>query len=149
MLLKLSLDAPMTLIIFIKILMNAIQTKNAKKLILLDDIVADMLSNKKHLPIVKELFTRVRNINISSVAFFLLFFFFFFFFLRNFSLLYEILLHLTLHTTSLWKSETSEMFNKLQPFIHLILILESLWGFTKIYRVTIFFHRKQYKLKIK
>ena len=53
MLLKLSLDAPMTLIIFIKILMNAIQTKNAKKLILLDDIVADILSNKKHLPIVK------------------------------------------------------------------------------------------------
>ena len=32
-----------------------------------------------------------------------------------------------------------QMFNKLQPFIHLILILESLWGLTKIYHVTFSF----------
>ena len=41
---------------FIKILKNTIQIKKRKILIVLDDIIADMLSDKKLNPIVTELF---------------------------------------------------------------------------------------------
>ena len=41
-----------------------IQIKNAKKLIGFDDIIADMLINKKSNPIVTELFIRGRKLNI-------------------------------------------------------------------------------------
>ena len=48
----------------IKILKNKTQIKN-KILIIFDDMIADMLSNKKLNPIVTELFIRGRKINIS------------------------------------------------------------------------------------
>ena len=41
--------------------------KKRKTLILFDDIIADMLSNKKHNPIVTELFITERKLNISLV----------------------------------------------------------------------------------
>ena len=48
-------------------LTNTIQSKNTKIMIILDYMVADMLSNKKINPIVTELFVRGRKLNISLV----------------------------------------------------------------------------------
>ena len=42
-------------------------TKNRKVLIVFDDMIADMINNKKLNPIVTELFTRDRKLNISIV----------------------------------------------------------------------------------
>ena len=53
----------MTWMIFIKILNNTIQLKNIN--IVFDDIIAEMLSNKKLNPIESELFIRGRKLNIS------------------------------------------------------------------------------------
>ena len=53
--------------IFIKILKNTIQIRNKKKLIVFDDMIAEMLSNKKLNPIVTELFIRGRKLIISLV----------------------------------------------------------------------------------
>ena len=51
--------------IFIKTLKNKTQLKKCKILIVLDDMIADMLSNKKLNPIVTELFISDRKLNIS------------------------------------------------------------------------------------
>ena len=64
MILRLLLNTQIIWIIFTKILANAIQIRNIKILILFDDMIADMLSNKKLNPIVTELF-RGRKLNIS------------------------------------------------------------------------------------
>ena len=56
MILKLLLNIQMIWMTFIKILKNTIQIKKRKILIVLDDIIADMLSDKKLNPIVTELF---------------------------------------------------------------------------------------------
>ena len=53
-------------IIFIKTLKNTIQIRN-KILLVFDDLIADMLNNKKLNPIVTELFIRGRNLNIFLV----------------------------------------------------------------------------------
>ena len=58
------LNTQMIYKIFIKILNDTIQIKNAKKLIGFDDIIADMLINKKINPIVTELFIKGRKLNI-------------------------------------------------------------------------------------
>ena len=58
------LNTQMIYKIFIKILNDPIQIKNAKKLIGFDDIIADMLINKKINPIVTELFIKGRKLNI-------------------------------------------------------------------------------------
>ena len=42
--------------------------KKQKKLIVFDDMIAEMLTNKKHIPIVTELFIRGRKLNISIVS---------------------------------------------------------------------------------
>ena len=55
--LKLLLNTRMIWIVFIKTLKNTIQIRN-KILIVFDDMIADMLSNKKLNPIVTELFIR-------------------------------------------------------------------------------------------
>ena len=52
--------------IFIKTLKNTTQIKK-KILIVFDDMIADMLSNKKLNPVVTELFIRGRKLNISLV----------------------------------------------------------------------------------
>ena len=51
--------------ILIKTLKDTTQKKQHKILIVLDDIIADMLSNKDLTPIVTELFIRGRKLNIS------------------------------------------------------------------------------------
>ena len=51
--------------IFIKILKNTIQIKSCQILIFFDDVIADMLCNKKLNPIVNELFIRCIKLNIS------------------------------------------------------------------------------------
>ena len=51
--------------IFTKILKNTIQIKERKTLIVFDDMIADMLSNKKFIAIATELFIRGRKLNIS------------------------------------------------------------------------------------
>ena len=48
-----------------RVLMITIQSE--KKLILFDDVIANIMSNKKFQAIIKELFIRCRNINISLV----------------------------------------------------------------------------------
>ena len=53
--------------IFIKILKNTIQIKNAKYWSYFDRIIVDMLSNKKGNPIVTKLFIRGRKLSISPV----------------------------------------------------------------------------------
>ena len=53
--------------IFIKTLKNTTQIKKRKILIVFDDMIADMLSNKKPNPVVTELFIRGRKLNISLV----------------------------------------------------------------------------------
>ena len=64
---KLLLNTQMIWMMSIKILKNTIQKKIWKILIVLDDMIADMLSNKKLYPIVFELFIRGRKLNISFV----------------------------------------------------------------------------------
>ena len=54
-------------IIFIKILKNTNQTENVKYLIVFDDMIADMLTNKKLNSVVTELFIRKRKFNISPL----------------------------------------------------------------------------------
>ena len=46
---------------------NTIQTKSGKKLIVFDDMISDMVSNKKLNPLVNELLKRGRKLNISLV----------------------------------------------------------------------------------
>ena len=53
--------------IFIKILKNTIQIKKRKILIAFDNMITDMLDNKKLNPIVTELFIRGGTLNISFV----------------------------------------------------------------------------------
>ena len=48
--------------IFIKTLKNTIQIKKSEILIVFDDIVADMLNNKKLNPVITELNIRGRNL---------------------------------------------------------------------------------------
>ena len=62
---KIVLNTQMIWVIFIKILKNT--TKKHKILIVFDDMIADMLSNKRFNPIVTELFIRGRKLNISLV----------------------------------------------------------------------------------
>ena len=51
-----------------KILKNTIQKKKKRKaLIVFDDVIADMISNKKHNSVVTELYIRGRKINVSHI----------------------------------------------------------------------------------
>ena len=59
------LNIQMVWMIFIKLSKNTIQIKTKKILIVFDDIIADMVSNKKVNPVVTELFIRGRKVNIS------------------------------------------------------------------------------------
>ena len=63
MILKLLLNTLMIWMISTKILINAIQVKN-KILIVFDDVIAAMFTNKKLNPIVTKLSIRVRKLNI-------------------------------------------------------------------------------------
>ena len=65
MIVKLILKTQMTWRVFIKTFRKTIQIKKRKILIALDDMIADLLSNRKLDPIRTELFIRDRKLNIS------------------------------------------------------------------------------------
>ena len=67
MILKLLLNSQIIFKMLIKILKNTIYKRNVKYLIVFDDIIADMISNKKLNVIVIELFITGRKLNISIV----------------------------------------------------------------------------------
>ena len=67
MILNILLNTQMILMIFIKTLKNTTQIKKRIMLIVFDDAISDKLINKKHNPIVTELFRRGRKLNISLV----------------------------------------------------------------------------------
>ena len=52
---------------FMRKLMITIQSDKEKKLILFDEMIADIMTNKKCQTIIKELFIRCRKLNISLV----------------------------------------------------------------------------------
>ena len=64
---KLLLNSQMIWMVFIKILKNTVQIKKQKIWIVFDDLIVDMLSNKKLNPIVTELFITYIKLNISLV----------------------------------------------------------------------------------
>ena len=73
MVLKLLLNIQIIWMMFIKILKNTIQNKNTKSkkrkiLIVFDDVIFNMLSNKKLIALVIELFIRSRKLNISLIV---------------------------------------------------------------------------------
>ena len=74
--------------------------KKWKILFIFDDMIADMLSNKKLNPIVIELFITERKLNILFLS-------------HNLILLFQKILDLIQHTILLWKFQTKENFNKL------------------------------------
>ena len=65
MILKLLLNIPTIWIIFIKTLKNT--NKKRKVIIVFDNMIADMLNNKKFNPIVTEFFVSGKKLNISLV----------------------------------------------------------------------------------
>ena len=89
----------------IKILKNTVQIKKRKMLIVFDDMITDMLDNKKLNWIVTELFIRGRTQNISFV------------FVTQSYFAAPKNVRITLCTTLLWKFQTNEKFKK----IHLII----------------------------
>ena len=67
MILKLLLNTKMIWMIFIKNIEEYNPNKKCKLIIIFDDMIADMLSNKKLNPVVTELFIRGKKLNISLV----------------------------------------------------------------------------------
>ena len=86
--------------------------KNRKILIVFDDMIADMLNNKKLNPIVTELFIRGKKLNI-SIAFITQFYF-------------DVPKNIRLRTILLRKFQTNQNFNKLHLIIHQILTYKTL-----------------------
>ena len=93
--------------------------KEQKILIIFDDMVADIFSNKKLNPIVTELFLRGRKLNISLV----------FITQSYFAVLKNI--RLNQHTILLWKFQTKENLNVLHLIINQRLTFKTLWTFIK------------------
>ena len=52
---------------FMRILMITIQSEKEKKITIFDDMIADIMGNKKFQTIIKELFIRCRKLNISLI----------------------------------------------------------------------------------
>ena len=93
--------------------------KKRKILITFDDMIADMMSNKRLNPIISELFIWGRELNISLV------------FVTQSYFTVPRNIRLNSHTILLWKSKTKESFNKLHLIIHQILTFKTLWIFIK------------------
>ena len=104
MILKLLLNAQINWMVF---LYNP--NKKREILIVFDDMIADILSNKKLYPIVTELFIRGRKLSISSV------------FTTQFYFAVSKLLGQILRTALLWTFQTKKNFNKLHVILHQIL----------------------------
>ena len=93
--------------------------KEQKILIVFDDMIADMLSNKKLNPIVTELFIRGRKLNTSPV------------FISQFH--FAVPKNIRLNSTCyfMMKIQTNESLNTLHLIINQILIFKTSWVFTK------------------
>ena len=93
--------------------------KKRKILIVFDDMIADMLSNKKLNPIVTELFIRGRKLNTSPV------------FISQFH--FAVPKNIRLNSTCyfMMKIQTNESLNTLHLIINQILIFKTSWVFTK------------------
>ena len=93
--------------------------KKRKLLIVFDDMIADMLSNKKLNPIVTELFIRGRKLNTSPV------------FISQFH--FAVPKNIRLNSTCyfMMKIQTNESLNTLHLIISQILIFKTSWVFTK------------------
>ena len=93
--------------------------KEQKILIVFDDMIADMLSNKKLNPIVTELFIRGRKLNTSPV------------FISQFH--FAVPKNIRLNSTCyfMMKIQTNESLNTLHLIISQILIFKTSWVFTK------------------
>ena len=88
--------------------------KKRKILIVFDNIIADMLTNKKFNLVLTELFIRGRKLNISLI-----------FIIQSYFSLPKILDSM-LHTFLLRNFQTNKNFNKLHLIIHQILNLQTL-----------------------
>ena len=55
---------------FIRILMITIQSEKEKKLIVFDDMIADIMANEQFQAIIKELFIRCRKLKINFTCFY-------------------------------------------------------------------------------
>ena len=106
MMLKLLLNIRMIQMIFLYILMNTDQIKNRKVLMVVDDIIADMLCNKKPQLTVTESFIRNFCLLLS----------------HKFILQHQNILDYTLHTTLLGKFQIKENFKKSQIIINQTLL---------------------------
>ena len=91
--------------------------RKRKTLIVFDDMIADIMTNKKFQAIIKELFIRCRKLNISLV----------FITQSYFSVPKDVRLNSTHYW--LWKSATEKNYKILQLIILHILIIKILWGF--------------------
>ena len=61
------LSAQTLWLMFMRILMTKTQTEKVKILIVFDDMIANIMTNKKFQAIIKELFIRCRKLNIPLV----------------------------------------------------------------------------------
>ena len=67
MIFKLLLNTQIIRKMFIRISKNTVMEKKRKILLVFDDVIADMINNKKLNPVVTELFIKGRKLNISIV----------------------------------------------------------------------------------
>ena len=88
------------------------QNNKQKILIVFDDTLADMLNKKKYNPVVAELFTRGRILNICLV------------FITQ--------IYLAVPKNVQQKFQTKEIFNKLDLIVYQILTFKTLWIFMKV-----------------
>ena len=134
---KISLMVKTRILMVLKLLLNTQMTwmkmrehnpnKKHKILIVFDDLIADILSNKTLNLISTELFIRGGKLNISLL-----------FIKQSYSAMLKSIT-VIIRTTLLWKFQTNKNFSKLCLRIYQILTLKTLWIIIKMYWKTIFF----------
>ena len=119
MILKVLLTTQIILMIFMKMLTNTIQIRNAKYWSFLMIWLLMCLEIKKLIQIVTKLYVRDRTLNISLV------------FIAKSDFTVSKNYRLNLHIILLWKFQTNENFNKSNLIIHQIMNFKTLWIFIK------------------
>ena len=119
MILKVLLTAQIILMIFMKMLTNTIQIRNAKYWSFLMIWLLMCSEIKKLIQIVTKLYVRDRTLNISLV------------FIAKSDFTVSKNYRLNLHTILLWEFQTNENFNKSNLIIHQIMNFKTLWIFIK------------------
>ena len=102
------------------------QSRKSNVLIVFDEMITDMIINKKMSPIIAELFSRGRKLNIFTV----------FITSSYFKLPKDVRLILTCFL--LWKFQANKSFNKSYLFFRQILALKTYWIFKKMHCKIIF-----------